>query len=63
VFKPREAHQIANAGEVDLVYYVVADNPAGEWCHYPDSDKFNLRSEPKQRCVRVEGADYFEGEE
>jgi len=63
LFQPREAHQIANAGTEDLVYYVVADNPLGEWCHYPDSDKFNLRSEPKLRCVRVTDADYFEGEE
>ena len=63
LFKPMEAHTIANAGEEELVYYVVADNPVREWCHYPDSGKFILRDEPKNRVVRVEGAEYFEGEE
>ncbi len=30
LFKPGEAHQIANDGAEDLVMYVVADNPIGE---------------------------------
>ena len=39
LFKPDEAHQLINDGEEDLVVYVVADNPMGESCHFPDSDK------------------------
>jgi uncharacterized cupin superfamily protein len=63
VFAPREAHQIANAGEEELVYYVVADNPAGEWCHYPDSGKYIVRTEPVNTVLKGDGADYFDGEE
>src|SRR5436853_540089 len=39
-FGPGEAHQLTNAGEEDLVYYVVADNPLGDGCYYPDSGKW-----------------------
>jgi len=37
VFPPGQAHQISNSGTEDLVYYVIADNPIGECCYYPDS--------------------------
>src|SRR4051794_1305584 len=40
LFGPGEAHQFTNAGEEDFVYYVIADNPRGDMCHYPDSGKF-----------------------
>jgi len=36
-FGPGEAHQLSNAGEEDFVYYVIADNPRGDACYYPDS--------------------------
>lgn len=62
LFKPGEAHVIYNDGAVDLVFYVVADNPSGESCHYPDSDKFIVRS-PERRLLRSEPLDYFDGEE
>ena len=39
LFKPNEPHQLTNDGTEDLVVYVVADNPIGETCYYPDSDK------------------------
>src|SRR5438105_14502131 len=39
-FGPGEAHQLTNAGHEDFVYYVIADNPRGESCSYPDSAKF-----------------------
>jgi uncharacterized cupin superfamily protein len=63
LFKPGEAHQITNpGGSEDLVLYVVADNPIGESCHYPDSDKWAVRS-PERRLIRSEPLDYFDGEE
>ncbi len=62
LFKPGEAHQIINDGAADLVFYVVADNPLGESCHYPDSGKWLVRS-PGRRIVRSEDLDYFDGEE
>lgn len=62
VFKPGEPHQISNPGETDLVFYVIADNPLGESCHYPDSDKWLVRS-PERRLIRSEPVDYYDGEE
>jgi uncharacterized cupin superfamily protein len=46
----------------DLVLYIVADNPIGESCHYPDSGKWMVRS-PERRLLRSEPLDYFDGEE
>jgi uncharacterized cupin superfamily protein len=62
IFKPGEAHQIVNDGTADLVFYIVADNPIGESCHYPDSGKWLVRS-PERRLMRSESLDYFDGEE
>ena len=62
IFKPGEAHVIVNDGTVDLVFYVVADNPIGESGYYPDSDKWIVRS-PERRLMRSESLDYFDGEE
>jgi uncharacterized cupin superfamily protein len=62
LFKPGEPHQIINDGTEDLVLYVVADNPIGESCHYPDSDKWLVRS-PERRLIRSDKLDYFDGEE
>lgn len=62
LFKPGEPHQILNDGDVDLVFYVIADNPMGESCHYPDSGKWLVRS-PANRLLRSEPIDYFDGEE
>ncbi|HZR78051.1 MAG TPA: cupin domain-containing protein [Chthoniobacterales bacterium] len=64
IFGPGEAHQIANAGDEDFVYYVLADNPIGDMCHYPDSGKFAVWKENGEEVI-VKGteADYFEGEE
>src|SRR4051812_37605884 len=39
-FGTGEAHELINPGEEDLVYYVIADNPLGDNCYYPDSDKW-----------------------
>lgn len=62
VFKPGEPHQLINNGKEDLVLYVVADNPLGESCHYPDSRKWIVRS-PERRLIRSEPLDYYDGEE
>lgn len=62
IFKPGEPHQITNDGADDLVLYVVADNPIGESCYYPDSEKWSVPL-PQHRLVRSEALDYFDGEE
>ena len=63
-FGPGEAHQLANAGEEDFVYYVIADNPRGDACYYPDSGKFAVMKEGTNEVI-VKGTetDYFDGEE
>ena len=63
-FGPGEAHQLSNAGEEDFVYYVIADNPRGDSCFYPDSGKFAVWKEGMDEVI-VKGtkADYFDGEE
>ena len=62
LFKPGEPHQLINDSQADLVIYVVADNPVGESGHYPDSNKWIVRS-PERRLIRSEPLDYFDGEE
>jgi uncharacterized cupin superfamily protein len=68
-FQPGEPHQLANAGDEDLVYYVIADNPrsggpGGDSCYYPDSGKWAVVKEGLED-VMVKGSetDYFDGEE
>ena len=62
IFQPGEPHQMTNDGTEDLLIYVVADNPIGESCHYPDSQKWAVRS-PEGRLIRSEKLDYYDGEE
>lgn len=62
IFKPGEPHQLINDSAEDLIFYVVADNPLGESCHYPDSQKWLVRS-PERRLIRSEPLDYYDGEE
>jgi uncharacterized cupin superfamily protein len=62
IFKPGEPHQLVNNGSEDLVLCIVADNPPGESCHYPDSQKWIVRS-PERRLIRSEPLGYFDGEE
>ncbi|MEO6913455.1 MAG: dimethylsulfonioproprionate lyase family protein [Candidatus Baltobacteraceae bacterium] len=61
LFKPGEAHQLIGGTE-DLVVYVVADNPIGESGHYPDSNKWIVRS-PERQLIRGQPLDYHDGEE
>lgn len=62
LFKPGEPHQILNDTTEDLVIFVVADNPIGESCHYPDSNKWAVQS-PEGRLIRSDALDYYDGEE
>jgi uncharacterized cupin superfamily protein len=62
IFGPDEPHQLINNSSEDLTVYVVADNPIGESCYYPDSGKWSVRS-PERRIIRSEPLDYFDGEE
>jgi len=58
---PGEAHQLLNPGDTDLEVLIITDNPLLDVCHYPDSNKWNLR--PPANIVRLTQADYFDGEE
>ena len=62
-FGPGEAHELISSGEEDLMYYVVADNPLGDNCYYPDSGKWAVWKEGTEEVI-VKGreTDYFEGE-
>ena len=62
LFRPGEAHGFLNDGTEDLVILVVADNPLGESCHYPDSNKWNVPL-PARRLLRSDPLDYYDGEE
>ncbi|MEP6822609.1 MAG: cupin domain-containing protein [Chthoniobacterales bacterium] len=62
LFPPDEPHQLINDSTEDLVILVVADNPIGESCYYPDSKKWLVRS-PERRLLRGDALDYFDGEE
>jgi uncharacterized cupin superfamily protein len=63
-FGPGEAHQLTNGGDEDFVYYVIADNPRGDTCFYPDSGKFAvLKEDLTEVIVKAQETDYFDGEE
>ncbi|HLJ83686.1 MAG TPA: cupin domain-containing protein [Candidatus Eremiobacteraceae bacterium] len=62
IFEPGQPHQLINDGKDDLVVYIIADNPVGESCHYPDSDKYAVRS-PGRKLMRSEALGYYDGEE
>ncbi len=64
LFGPGEAHQLTNAGEEDFVYYIIADNPRGDSCYYPDSGKWAVPWDaPEEAIVKGRETDYYEGEE
>ena len=62
LFEPGQPHQLTNDGIEDLILFVVADNPIGESCYFPDSKKWMVRS-PERKLIRSAGLDYFDGEE
>jgi uncharacterized cupin superfamily protein len=63
-FAPGEAHSLAANDAEDFVYYVIADNPRGDACYYPDSSKWAVPMHGDRDAI-VEGkeADYYKGEE
>ncbi len=64
LFKPGEAHQLSCAGDEDFVYYVIADNPIGDTCYYPDSGKWYVRKEANElQVVKGAAAEYYDDEE
>lgn len=62
LFRPGQPHQLRAAADEDLVLYVVADNPVGEACYYPDSRKWAIEVEGGP-ILKELTTDYFEGEE
>jgi len=63
LFAPGHAHQITNGGTTDLIYYVIADNPFGTSCYYPDSNKWMVGQPTERLTLKGEAVDYYEGEE
>lgn len=63
LFPAGEAHQIINTAETDLVFYILADNPIGESCFYPDSGKWSVYKGRSETIVEGAQADYYAGEE
>jgi uncharacterized cupin superfamily protein len=58
---PGEAHQLINTGDTVLEYFLVADNPAVDVYHYPDSNKWGFR--PRGGIFLRTDVDYHVGEE
>jgi uncharacterized cupin superfamily protein len=58
---PGEPHQITNTGATDLLYYVIADNPPSDACHYPDTQKWELPNQDKP--VQITPVNLYDGEE
>ncbi|MEW6752846.1 MAG: cupin domain-containing protein [Candidatus Latescibacterota bacterium] len=56
---PREAHQLHNTGQTDLVVQIIADNPSADYCHYPDSGKWAVDG----HVLRMAETEYYDGEE
>lgn len=63
IFKPAEAHQISAAADEALTYYIIADNPEGEACYYPDSDKWLVRMGKDRHIAKLDPKGYFDDEE
>lgn len=63
-FAPGEAHQLSASTEEDFVYYVIADNPRGDSCYYPDSGKWVAYTEGGGEVIaKGDETDYYVGEE
>ena len=62
LFAPGEPHQLINTGTEDFVYYCVADNPVGDSCYYPDSNKWHVDKNDSRVYVKGEETYYYDGE-
>lgn len=58
---PGEAHQFTNTGTDEVLYLLIADNPAVDYWYYPDSNKWGLRA--PRKFFRMAETDYWDGEE
>ncbi len=58
---PGEAHQLINTGATDLIYYVIANNPPSDVCHFPDTNKVSVPGQAKP--LRVQPTEFYDGEE
>ena len=64
IFQPGEAHQLSAPNDEDFVYLVIADNPRGDTCYYPDSGKWVVFKEGAEEAIaKGEETDYYDGEE
>lgn len=63
IYGPGEPHQLINDSSEDLVIYVVADNPIGESCYYPDSQKWLVRSPERTLLHGDKTTSYYDWEE
>ncbi len=63
IFEPEQPHQIINDGAADLVITVIADNPVGESCYYPDSNKTSARAPGRKLLSAQTSLSYYDGEE
>ncbi len=64
IFGPGEAHELRSDKDTSLQLYIIADNPIGESCYYPDSDKFAVqRFGPPRVVVKGKEVAYLDGEE
>ncbi len=63
IYGPGEPHQLINDGPEDLVIYVIADNPIGESCYYPDSQKWLVRSPERTFLHGDKTTSYYDWEE
>lgn len=63
LFHPHQAHQLFNDSNEDFVYCVIADNPVGDTCYYPDSGKLAVPMKDGDAILKGEPADYYDGEE
>jgi hypothetical protein len=60
---PASVIKIINDGIEELVFYIITDNPVGETCYYPDSDKWGLPPNLNGPVLKGKAVDCFEGEE
>ena len=63
VFGPHEPHQMIAPGPEDFTFYIIADDPPSDACHYPDSDKWLVPARAQRRVLRGVEVDYHDGEE
>jgi uncharacterized cupin superfamily protein len=61
VHPPGEPHQIQNTGATDLVYYLIANTPPVDVCHYPDTNKWALPGQANP--VKIQPSTFYDGEE